>query len=390
MDSVSGVLSTQILKLSDKYVTSPLSAKQELISQKLSLQIKNELAKHSIPTVDTALVKLRREFIGLVPNEGTIQALESGINIASQEYLEILQKYNQTNLVAKFSTQLKVIEPAVPGTSQPSKKMLLVIISGVISFIFCIVVFFVLYFFDSSIKSPRELANRTKIPVLGHVNFLKSKSIDLNEIWTNAATDGETKKFRNLMQSLRYEVDCEVLNDKILLINSMEKSVGKTFVAINLAYAYSTVNKKVLLIDGNFVNPSITEFAKSEYYLEDYLAGDIDNSFFSGKSKIKFLGNKGNDISLLELNSESIIGQKISALRPQFDIIIIEAPPLDTLNKSKEWIAWSDKIITVFEAGKTINESKKHQIEFLKSIKNKFAGWILNLEQQEFQVTESA
>jgi len=381
IDSVSNILSAQVLNLSEKYVTSPLASKQDLIAQKLQLQIKNELARHSMPAVDTELVKLRKEFIDLVPNEGIIQALESGISIASQEYLEILQKYNQTNLVSKFSTSIKIIEPAEPGTAQPSKKMLLVIISGVVSFIFCFIIFFLIFFFDDTIKSPHDLANRTKIPVFGHVTFLKSKSIDLHDIWDNLMIKGDSKQVRNLIQSLRFEVDNELNGNKVLLINSIEKSEGKTFIAINLAYAYSTVNKNVLLIDGNFGNPGITDFAKSNYYLEDFLTGNIDRSFLANKSKIKVLGNRGNDISLLELNNEHQIKKKIDELKTQFDIIIVETSSLETLNKSKEWVNFSDNILTVFEAGKKINDPIKNQIQYLKSTDGKFIGWVLNLEE---------
>jgi uncharacterized protein involved in exopolysaccharide biosynthesis/Mrp family chromosome partitioning ATPase len=381
IDSLSAVLTGEIQKLSDKYVTNPLAAKQNLVDQKLSLQIQNELAKNSTSSVDNEIVRLNKEFKGLVPNEGTIQALESDISVASQEYLEILQKYNQTSMVSKFSIQLRIIEVAQPGVAQPSKKMLLVIISGVISFIFCVVVFFLLFFFDDTIKSPRELANRTKIPVLGHVPFLKSKSIDLRDIWNNAITKGETKQFRNFTQSLRFEVDNELKGHKVLLINSIEQSEGKTFIAINLAYAYSTVNKNVLLIDGNFGNPGITDFAKTNYYLEDFLTGNIDRSFFTNKSKIKVLGNRGNDISLLELNSEQQIQKRIDELKAEFDLIIVEASSLETLNKSKEWVIFSDKILTVFEAGKKISEPIKHQIEYLKATDGQFIGWVLNLEE---------
>ena len=343
------------------------------------------MAKNSVKTIDGELGRLHNEYDSLVPDEGTIQAMESAISIASQEYLEILQKYNQTNMVSNFSVQLRIIEAAEPETAQPSKKMLTTLISGVVSFIFCIAVIFLIFFFDNTIKSPRELANRTKMPVLGHINELKSKSVDLKNIWSNGSATGETKQLRNLVQSLRFEADNELADHNVLLINSITKAEGKTFVALNLAYASATVNKKVLLIDGNFNNPGITEFTKSKFYLEDFLNGEFDNSFLSDKPGIKILGNKGNDISLFELGNEHHIAGKLAALKAEFDIIIIEASALDTLNKSKEWINFSDKILTVFEAGKNINETTNQQIEYLKSIKGKFIGWVLNLEKVENQ-----
>jgi polysaccharide biosynthesis transport protein len=389
IDSLSALLSSHIEKLSDKYILNPLNAKQDLIQQKLSLQVQNDLAKNSAGAINRELDRLSKEFDGLVPHEGTIQAYESAIAVASQEYLEILGKYNQTNMVAKVSVQLRLLERAEPGAAQPSKKMLLVILSGIISFIFCIAVFFILYLFDDSVKNARELANKTRLPVLGHVNMLKNKSIDLGEIWSHSVHPEDARHFRNLMQSIRYEVDTELGNQKVVLVNSNAKGEGKTFIAINLAYAYSTINKKVLLIDGNFSNTGITGFSKSKYYLEDFLAGTIDNSFLAGNQIINVLCNKGGDISLLEVASGQQVGEKFDLLKKSFDIIIIESSALDTLNRAKEWVIFSDKILTVFEAGQSVTEPMKLQIEYLKST-GKFSGWILNLEQPENQAAESA
>jgi len=388
IDSLSSSLSSHIAALSDKYVMNPLSAKQDLVQQKLALQVQNDLAKNSVGAINAELSRLTKEFDGLVPHEGTIQALESAVTVASQEYLEILVKYNQTNMVAKVSVQLRLLERAEPGAAQPSKKMLLVILSGIIGFIFCIAVFFILFLFDDSVKNARELANKTKLPVLGHVNMLKNKSIDLRDIWSQGNHPEDTRYFRNLMQSIRYEVDAELANQKVLLVNSLAKSEGKTFIAINLAYAYSTIGKKVLLIDGNFSNTSITEFSNSKYYLEDFLAGRIDGSFLIAGQMITVLCNKGGDISLLEVASEQQIAEKFEQLKRSFDVIIIESSDLDTLNRAKEWVAFSDKILTVFEAGQSITEPSRLKTEYLKTT-NKFSGWILNLEQPENKEAEN-
>jgi Mrp family chromosome partitioning ATPase len=389
IDSLSSSLSSHIAALSDKYVLNPLSAKQDLVQQKLALQVQNDMAKNSVGAINAELNRLTKVFDGLVPHEGTIQALESAVTVASQEYLEILVKYNQTNMVAKVSVQLRLLERAEPGAAQPSKKMLLVILSGIIGFIFCIAVFFILFLFDDSVKNARELANKTKLPVLGHVVMLKSKSIDLREIWSQGVHPEDTRNFRNLMQSIRYEVDAELGNQKVLLVNSLAKSEGKTFIAINLAYAYSTINKKVLLVDGNFSNTAITEFSKSKYYLEDYLRGTADNSFLTGNQIITVLCNKGGDISLLEVASEQQIAERFELLKRSFDVIIIESSDLDTLNRAKEWVHFSDKVLTVFEAGQSITEPSRLKMEYLKTT-NKFSGWILNLEQPENKEIENA
>lgn len=383
MDSLNGVISAQLGNLSDRYILNPLSTKKDLVDEKLTLQVQNELAKNSTGAINKELNRLNTKFDALVPHEAATQALESAITIASQEYLEILQKYNQASMVSNFSTQLRIIETAEPGTAQPSKKMLLVIISGAVSFVFCIAVLFILFFFDNSIKNAHELANRTKVPVLGYINQLNNKKIDLGAIWSNNKANGETRHLRDLIQSLRYEIETEMGENQVLLVNSIEKEAGKSFVAINLAYAYASVNKKVLVIDGNFDDPGITRFTQTSYYLEDLLPNVLDKSFVTIENKIRVIGNKGGGYSLLEIGGEQIVTDKIAALKTMFDVIIIEASALNTLNRSKEWVQFSDNILTVFEAGNTINEEYKTHIQYLKQQQGKFIGWVINLVRPE-------
>jgi uncharacterized protein involved in exopolysaccharide biosynthesis/Mrp family chromosome partitioning ATPase len=389
LDSLQHKISSAIIESSDKNAYSPLSYKQNLVEQRLTLETARDLAKNSIGSIQNGIQKTNAQLNTIVPHEAVVQQDESDINVAQQEYLEILNKYNQTSLDANYVAQPKQTEVAMPGIAEPSKKMLLVILSGVITFVFCLIVFFVLYFFDENIKTPEELADKTNVPVLGYLNLLSSSTIDLRRVWTDSRIDEETYHFRNLLQSIRFEVDSEMKGSKILLIDSLIDGEGKTFLSTNLAYAYSLVNKKVLLIDGNFGNPSITRSVKSKIYIEDYLTGSIPGFASQSSYKITVLSNKGGDISLFEVANEKLIKEKIEKLKNAFDIIIIEASALSTLNKSKEWNRFADKILCVFEANKKIKNSQQANIEYLKSLDSKFIGWVLNVV-NKFNATAEA
>lgn len=388
LDSLQHQITKAINQESDQLTYSPLSTKQNLVQQRLMLQTARDLAQNSIGSIQNGIKRTNAQLNTIVPHEAVVQQDESDISVAQQEYLEILNKYNQTSLDANYVAQPKQTEVAMPGVAQPSKKMLLVIISGVVAFVFCLIVFFILYFFDDTIKTPEELANRTNVPVLGYLNLLSNTTIDLRKVWTDTRTDEETYRFRNLLQSIRFEVDSEMKGSKILLVDSLMNGEGKTFLSTNLAYAYSLVNKKVLLIDGNFGNPSITRSVKSKIYVEDYLTGSIPGFASQSSYKITVLSNKGGDISLFEVASESLIKEKIEKLKNAFDIVIIEVSALSTLNKSKEWNRFADKILCVFEANKKIKSSQMANIEYLKSLDGKFIGWVLNVVNKFNSTTE--
>jgi polysaccharide biosynthesis transport protein len=234
-----------------------------------------------------------------------------------------------------------------------------------------------LFFIDNTVKTSKELANRTKISVLGYLNLLDNKVIDFKKLWDSNDTDGNTRTFKNLLRSLRYEIDNEMKGDKILLVNSLKANEGKTVVAISMAYSQAVINKRVLLIDGNFEDSGITRMTKPANYLEDYLTGkttDTDNN----PGMITVWGNRGGDISLFEIRPEHEVKEKLASLKQIYDLIIIETSALNTLNRSKEWVGVADKMIAVFQSGQNLTEAQAPNIQYLKSVKNKFMGWVLN------------
>ena len=376
LDSLKNLLEAKINESADKYIVNPMAAKQNLIIQKIGLEVNLDIAKFSVTSLEDELIKLNHKFDRLVPHEAVIQHYEETIDFASKEYIEILKKYNQTSIESSLTIQLRIVETAMPGSLLPSKKSLLVILSGVISLILCMLVLFIVFYLDDSVKVSKELANKTGVPVLGFLPFVKKSFINLEQIWK---PDNELdNQFKKLLGDIRFEIDTEMQGFKSILINSIGANEGKTVVAMSLAYAYSRINKKVLLIDGNFVNPAITSISHPFIYLEDYLNNVSSLNQLVSEEQINILGNRGGDITLLEISNEKNIHEKISELTLHYDIIIIEVPALSYLNISKEWISFFDKILTVFEANQTITFNKQQYVNYLKSLDKKFIGWLLN------------
>jgi succinoglycan biosynthesis transport protein ExoP len=374
IDSLSNKLTAQINETSDKYITSPLTAKDDLVKQKLTLEVTRDLAKYSIKAITGSLDELNAKFNRLVPFDANVKTFNYDIDIASKEYLDILNKYNATNLQSTFSIKLRLAELATPDAAEPSKKMLLIILGGVISFAFCVIVLFGMFFFDDTVKEPADLVNRTHLPLLGHLNTVMG-SLDLKKLWDVEHRD-KMRLFKELIRSIRFEVDQELRGEKVLGITSLANHEGKTVLAISLAYSYSMINKKVLLIDGNFDNPTISNTVQPKVYLEDYFKNNPDN--YQAFNTTNVMGTRGGDVTLLELSDENFIRSKFNELKTKYDIIIIETPPLSSLNKSKEWLLFANKTIAVFEANKVISKWQKDDINYLKNLNGKFAGWVLN------------
>lgn len=386
IDSIQEVISNQLNTVSDKYTDNPMNSKAQLIQKKLELQIELDRTVYGLNSLKKQLGEMSKRFEQLVPHEAVIQSFERDIQTGSEEYQDLLAQYNRVTMEAEFPVKLRQAQVAMPGLPLPSKKMLLVIISGILSGVFCVIILFIMFFLDNRIKVPSDLVLLTKAPVLGYLNLVGKSTLDLKGIWKNLHGTPEMIEFKKQLRSTRFEVNRELARTsdrgQVLSVTSISEGEGKTLISACIAYTYVMVNKKVLLIDGNFDNPSITRNSNTKIFLEDFLhSGSMDAMNFS--SGIVVMGNRGGDKSLLEVSNEETILERLEQLRSKFDVVLIETPPLDALNKAKEWIMFTDKTVSVFEAEQTINEVKNQHINYLTSLNGQFIGWILNKVKQQ-------
>ncbi len=377
-DSLRNLLEQQILQSTDKLLVSPLSNKQTLVTERINLEVSKDLSAGSINSINQEIEKLNKKFDLLVPHEALIQNYEGAVDVAGKEYLEILNKFNKTSYETSLGMQLHQIEMAMPGPALPSKKLLLVILSGIVSFVFCLVSLFVVFYFDHAIINAQDLANQTGIPVLSFLPSINTSLLDLSSLSKGEETSRNSIAFKHLLRSLRFEVERAIGNQKMLVVTSLNNGEGKSLIALGLAYSLSMVNKKVLLIDGNFDESTITSISGTNYYIEDYLNNTIPISSVMRDGKVSIMGNKGGDESLFELCDETIVKPKFTYLRDVFDVIIVEIPSLDRLNKAREWIVLTDKVLGVYAAGKPIKPNAKVNVRYIHSIGDRFAGWVLN------------
>lgn len=375
LDSLQNRLSFEINNGSDKYITNPQVAKDDIVKQKMSLEVSRDLAKYSVAAIDRELADLHGQYSRLVPFDAIIKTYEQDIAVAQQEYLDALNKYNQTLLESNFSIKLSQVEPATANTAEPSKKILLVALCFIASLVICLLVLFILFYLDDSIKEPIELVNRTQLPLLGSLNLIPGPKPDLRKLW-DVENRQKMQQFKELLRSVRFEVDQELKGEKVLAITSLGPSEGKTLIVTSLAYSYSAINRKVLLIDGNFDNPTISKTIQPRLYVEDYFR---NSSYIERESAaISVLGNRGGDVTLLEINDERNIRHDFDDLRSKYDIILIDLPPLDSLNKAKEWILFANKVVAVFETSGRISRGQNQYIDYLRHLNTKFGGWVLN------------
>ncbi|MEH7884015.1 CpsD/CapB family tyrosine-protein kinase [Bacillus sp. JJ1609] len=168
-----------------------------------------------------------------------------------------------------------------------------------------------------------------------------------------------------------------------LLLTSPSSGEGKSTAAANLAVSMAQQKEKVLLIDANLRDPDVHFIFKisNNTGLADVLAGrvDLEDTVYHteiGNLDILTSGQlDSNPAELLGSESMQTLFQK--ALQ-EYDLIIIDSPPVLEVTDTKLLANKSDGVILVISEGRTGLEKATEAKKALEFARAKIFGVILN------------
>ncbi|RZJ81524.1 MAG: lipopolysaccharide biosynthesis protein [Flavobacterium sp.] len=376
VDSLQQLLNTQLSRTSDNYVSDPLVAKQTLVQRRISLGIDLEKTRASIGDINSDLEKLNAKFNTMVPFDAGVQKFERDADVATKEYLDLLNRYNQTNLDKNIGLRLQLEQEGVPNTPEPSKKLLFMALSAIASVAICFCILFVIFVLDQSINTQKQLAAATKSKVIGELNYIKPADRNIDEIWKNAEVYKEQLKYKNLLRSVRFEINKAMATDnlKVLGVTSLQPEDYKEFAVASLTYAFARLDKQILLIGDNIL---AEEVQKWNIPTDQSLKTVFKNLTIQKNNRITFLNKELDGVSLLENKDKANITEIFKSLKNEFDLIIIYLDPLNGISDVKEWILFTEKYLATFMSGNSIGEKEKESLRILKD-DSKFIGWLVN------------
>ena len=148
----------------------------------------------------------------------------------------------------------------------------------------------------------------------------------------NAPGDLATEALRSLRTSLHF-ARLESKNN-VLMIVSSSPGVGKTFVASNLAVVIAQAGQRVLLIDADMRKGALhkTIGGNAEQGLSELIASQTDFSkairSVDGVEKLSFIARGKLPPNPSELLMHANFTALLERLKPRFDLIIIDTPPI--------------------------------------------------------------
>lgn len=369
-DSLQQLLNAQLVKANDNYTADPLITKQALLQQRISLGVELDKVKGSVKNIDEELAILNSRFATMVPFDAGIQQFEREADVATREYLDLLNHYNQANLDKSIGLKLHLEQEGAPSLPETSKKMVLIVLSFFASLICCFILLLLINFFYSAIYTKEQLAAYTNGRIIGEISSLKNTYTSLERIWKGA----DENEFKQLIRSARFDIGQQMAskNNKLLGITGFAADNSKHFTVASLAYGFSQLGAEVLLIGG----ANITQYLDPlKIQVNQSLNAVLDGSSVQKTGRITFLDDNLSGKTLLEKKRAEDIVAFFSELKKHFDIVIVDLAILDSSTNAKEWISFVDNYCATVEAGTGERMLPKDVVAKLNA-DPKFLGWL--------------
>ena len=337
-----------IVNLNEQLVRLRTGILQSLNNYKSSLQISLSEARRQEGRLSSKIYDAPKE-------EREIKDIQRQQQIYETLYLYLLQKREENSIsLAGTAPIAKVIDTAyVKKRPVSPKKMIVLIVAGLLGLLVPIFIIFARSIFNSNINSIEDVETVVKAPVLGDIPKAKFKK---QLVVSKLERTSIAESFRLLRTNIDHLLSETNRESKVILITSTMRGEGKTFVALNLASTYALLNRKVLLIGADLRRPSLAKAlgVKQEKGLSHFL----DNTDLQIKDVIVNYENSSLDVldagivapNPSELLTNNRFDEVMSYAKENYDIVIIDTAPVHVVTDALLISAYADLTVYIMRA----------------------------------------
>lgn len=320
-----------------------------------AIQLVDEQLKNSKISIEEAVEKAKSDLAIKAKelntrNESYIQQLNATprrerelLNIRRQQlikenlFLYLLEKREEAAIsIAATVENAKIIdEPIVTGLVSPKKNSIL-LGAGLGGLFLPLGIILLITLFDNRIKLPSDIESATAVPLLG--NIVESKKQDKLVI-RKASRSAIAEMFRLLRTNLEFLLSSS--DDRVILLTSTTNQEGKSFICVNLGMSYALSGKKVLLMGFDLRKPKMASYLVSQVPtqgISSYLIGEADTDSiihkYEDNEQLYYIASGPIPPNPAELILNGQLDTLLKELKQQFDIIIIDSPPVGLVTDS--------------------------------------------------------
>ena len=329
-----------------------------------------------IVSLNTQIRSLRRQEeattnrLASNPNQAKyLLSVERQQKVKEELYLYLLQKREENELSQAFTAYNTRLITAPRGSMFPTapRKMNILLVAFAVGLLVPAVGIFMKENMNTKVRGRKDLENLS-IPFIGEIpqysgtkkkwwEFKHRKRQDMKIIVVN---EGNRNIINEAFRVLRSNMDFMASKDNnqhVFVLTSFNPGSGKSFLAINIAISFAIKKKKILVIDGDLRHRTVSSYVDSPNKgLSDYLNNQIEDwkeiiVSYKGYTNLHILPIGTVPPNPTELLEDSKLAMLIEALRPEYDYIFIDCPPVDIVADAQIIEKWADRTIFVVRSG---------------------------------------
>ena len=329
-----------------------------------------------IVSLNTQIRSLRRQEeattnrLASNPNQAKyLLSVERQQKVKEELYLYLLQKREENGLSQAFTAYNTRLITAPRGSMFPTapRKMNILLVAFAVGLLVPAVGIFMKENMNTKVRGRKDLENLS-IPFIGEIpqysgtkkkwwEFKHRKRQDMKTIVVN---EGNRNIINEAFRVLRSNMDFMASKDNnqhVFVLTSFNPGSGKSFLAINIAISFAIKKKKILIIDGDLRHRTVSSYVDSPNKgLSDYLNNQIEDwkeiiVSYKGYTNLHILPIGTIPPNPTELLEDSKLSMLIEALRPEYDYIFIDCPPVDIVADAQIIEKWADRTIFVVRSG---------------------------------------
>lgn len=240
-------------------------------------------------------------------------------------------------------------------------------------------------YLDDSVRTKEELDRLTTgIPVLGVIPFIEGlEAPGTPQVLSLAQPDSlASEAYRALRTSLQFLAVERA--PRVIQVTSSVAGEGKTSTVANLAVVLANAGQRVLAIDCDLRRPSLHRLFRllSEVGFTSAVLGQSTLSAaieaVPAVYNLELLSSGPFAPNPSELLSSKKTAALLAPLRADYDVILIDSPPVLPVADATALSAWVDATLLVVAAGSTTRKDLQETVELLRQVEAPLVGTVLN------------
>ena len=351
-----------------------------------------EIAKERQAQLESALAGLKDKIKFNKTKQAELRELTRQVEAAKELYAAMLVRTKQTAATAElqFPDARLIGRADVPLHPVGPKRRQILGLAVAASLVLALALVFALEFLQKGFSRREEIAQVLEhepiaaFPALGGTSLAaRPPPYLLNQIVSDPHSP-----FAESTRALRHEIDMRAVSrqrQKILIASALPDE-GRMLVSANLAYCFAATGRRTLLIDGDLRRGALSNCLGlgDRPGLTDVLAGRMSpiggvlTDPGSGLNCLPALAAAAPSLSAPELLAGPALHQALDALAQEFEIIIIDAPPLLPVVDGRSYARAADQIAFVTTWRHTPRELAARALATLGADRQKIAGVVIN------------